>query len=91
MHGKQCVRTPQQRLVRRHADNSDAQAFFNLLIGAELLDKVESGLPTHRERLFPPTETLSMFLVAGTECGSLLPEGRKRRGGETFGGGFVAL
>ncbi len=63
MHGKQRVRTPQQRLVRRHADNSDAQAFFNLLTGADLLDKVESVLPTHRERLFPPTETLSMFLL----------------------------
>ena len=49
MHGKQRVRTPQQRLVRRHADNSDAQAFFNLLTGADLLDKVESVLPTHRE------------------------------------------
>ena len=62
MRGKHRVRTPQQRLVRRHAENSDAQAFFNLLMGAKLLDKVEPVLPTHRERLFPPTETLSMFL-----------------------------
>ena len=62
MQGKPRVRTPQQRLVRRHADNSDAPTFLNLLTGAALLVKVESVLPTHRERLFPPTETLSMFL-----------------------------
>ena len=53
----------QQRQVRSHARNSDAYVFFNLLTGPEFLDKVESLLPTHRERLFPPTETLSMFLA----------------------------
>jgi hypothetical protein len=53
----------QQRRVQSHADNSDALAFFNLLTSSELLDEVESLLPEHRERLFPPTETLSMFLA----------------------------
>ena len=53
----------QQRRVRRHAENSDPYAFFNLLTGPELLGEVESLLPEHRERLFPPTETLSMFLT----------------------------
>jgi hypothetical protein len=51
-----------QQRVRRRADNSDAYAFFNLLTSPELLTEVESLLPEHRERLFPPTETLSMFL-----------------------------
>lgn len=37
--------------------------FFNLLTSAEILDQVEEQLPEHRERLFPPTETLSMFLA----------------------------
>jgi hypothetical protein len=36
---------------------------FNLLTGPELLDRVEALLPEHRERLFPPTETLSLFLA----------------------------
>ena len=36
---------------------------FNLLTGPQLLDRVEDLLPEHRERLFPPTETLSMFLA----------------------------
>jgi hypothetical protein len=53
----------QQRRIREHARDSDAYAFFNLLTGPELLDQVESLLPQHRERLFPPTETLSMFLA----------------------------
>ena len=53
----------QQERVRFHARNSDSYAFFNLLTGPELFDKVESVLPAHRERLFPPTETLSMFLA----------------------------
>lgn len=52
----------QQSRVQKHASDSDAYSFFNLLTGPELLDKVESLLPAHRERLFPPTETLSMFL-----------------------------
>ena len=56
-----CVQ--QQRRVRRHAENSDPYAFFNLLTGPELLGEIESLLPEHRERLFPPTETLSMFLT----------------------------
>jgi len=55
------LQTQQQR-VRRQIDNSDSYAFFNLLTGPELFDKVESLLPAHRERQFPPTETLSMFL-----------------------------
>lgn len=65
----------QQRQVRSQVRNSDAYGFFNLLTGPELFDKVESVLPEHRERLFPPTETLSMFLAQALECRSFLPEG----------------
>lgn len=53
----------QHKRLRQQARNSDAYSFFNLLTGPELLDTVESLLPEHRERLFPPTETLSMFLA----------------------------
>jgi hypothetical protein len=49
--------------VRNHARNRDAYAWFNLLTGPELFAQTESLLPQHRERLFPPTETLSMFLA----------------------------
>ena len=62
MHTNPRARAQQQRRVRHQAGNSDAYAFFNLLTSPELLAQVDALLPEHRERLFPPTETLSMFL-----------------------------
>ena len=53
----------QQRRVRRHATASDAFRFFDLLTSPELFDPLDASLPDHRERLFPPTETLSMFMA----------------------------
>lgn len=51
-----------QRRVKKHTEQVDAFSFFNLLTSPELFAVVEQSLPEHRERLFPPTETLSMFL-----------------------------
>jgi hypothetical protein len=66
MHPNAAGFAQQQRATRRavcaHAANSNAYAFFNLLTGPQFFEQVESLLPPHRERLFPPTETLSMFL-----------------------------
>ena len=53
----------QQHRVQRYAATSDAFSFFNQLTSPDLLDTLETALPEHRERLFPPTETLSMFLA----------------------------
>lgn len=36
--------------------------FFNVLTGPELLEQTEAHLPEHRERLYSPTVTLSMFM-----------------------------
>jgi hypothetical protein len=36
---------------------------FNLLTGRQLLERAEVALREHRERLYPPTETLSMFVA----------------------------
>ena len=64
MHPKRHATALQQRRVRHHAAaHTDAYAFFNLLTSPELLEQVELLLPEHRERLFSPTETLSMFLA----------------------------
>ena len=62
MHPNPRVRVQQQQRIRRRANHSEAYTFFNLLTGPELLARVESLLPAHREWLFRPTETLSMFL-----------------------------
>jgi len=46
--------------------------FFNVLTGPELFELTEAALPEHRERLYPPTVTLSMFvrqaLAADPSC-----------------------
>jgi len=52
-----------QHRVQHYAAASDAFDFFNMLTSPDLLDTLETSLPEHRERLFPPTETLSMFLA----------------------------
>ena len=48
--------------ISRRARRVDAVGFFNLLTGPELLEVTESYLPEHRERLYPPTVALSMFM-----------------------------
>ena len=53
----------QQTRIQKHAKNTKSYQFFNTLTGPELFSEVEALLPEHRERLFPPTETLSMFLA----------------------------
>lgn len=47
--------------VRRRAV-PEAVDFFNILTSPELIATTEAPLPEHRERLYPPTVTLSMFL-----------------------------
>lgn len=87
-----------QRGVRRTALGTDANGFFNLLTNDVLLDQVESLLPPHRERLFPPTETLSMFcaqaLNADRSCQKAVDDAAVKRvlagltPGSTHTGGY---
>ncbi|MDN5881529.1 MAG: IS4 family transposase [Nitrosospira sp.] len=52
----------QQKRIADHVHATDCYGFFNLLTGPELLDVVEAQLPKHRERLYPPAVTLSLFM-----------------------------
>jgi hypothetical protein len=52
-----------QQKIQEYLQNSDSYSFFNQLTSPELLSRVETLLPEHRERLYSPTETLSMFLA----------------------------
>jgi len=63
MHPGRQLRSRQRRTLRRHVRETDAHAFFDLLTDEATLDPVERLLPTHRERLLPPTETLAMFMA----------------------------
>jgi hypothetical protein len=51
----------QERVGRGVCEHS-AVDFFNVLTGPQLLELTEAHLPAHRERLYPPTVTLSMFI-----------------------------
>jgi len=50
------------REIGRRARQVDSMDFFNLITGPDLLETLEGQLPEYRERKFPPTVTLSMFL-----------------------------
>ena len=51
-----------QRRIKMQTEQIGTFGFFNLLTSPELLSKVEQLQPEYRERKYPPTETLSMFL-----------------------------
>ena len=48
--------------IKRRAKSTETVEFFNLLTSPQLLETTEALLPEHRERLYPPTVTLSMFM-----------------------------
>jgi hypothetical protein len=48
--------------ISRSVREVEAVDFFNLLTGPELLAMTDALLPEHRERLYPPTLALSMFM-----------------------------
>lgn len=50
---------PTEQQVR---ESLDAIAVFNLLTDQRFFETVEGCLPPHRERRYPPTETLAMFV-----------------------------
>lgn len=62
MHISRSVLSQQDR-VRHYGSASDAFRLFNRLTSPDLFDMLEASLPDHRERLFPPAETLSMFMA----------------------------
>ena len=51
-----------QQQITKLSIKNNSESFFNILTNDNLFDKLEELLPEHRERVFPPTETLSMFL-----------------------------
>ena len=57
------LKVQQSTFWKLTANNADCHSIFNMLTSEKLLNQVESLLPTHRERMFPPTATLSMFVA----------------------------
>ncbi len=83
-------------ICRGNMPNTSAAAFvrsrrwiyFNLLTSGELLEITDSLLPEHRERLYPPTVALSMFMGTGAGRRRFVPEGGRQLG-RAAGGGTV--
>ena len=75
-----------QRIQKKSGEMGSFE-LFNLLTAPELFDVLEAHLPEHRERHYPPTETLSMFLSqamsADRSCQNAVNNREVRR---TFGG-----
>jgi hypothetical protein len=73
----------QANLIRARSKQSGYLDIFNAITSNVLLDKVESLLPEHRERLFPPTETLAMFvsqaLSADRSCQAIVNQSAVQR------------
>jgi len=59
-----------QSRIGGRAKATQAVEFFNVLTSPELLATTEALLPEHRERLYPPTVALSMFMrqVLEADC-----------------------
>ena len=53
----------QRHRIRQQSRAIHAYDFFNQLTDDDLLEVVDQQLPVHRERLFPPTTTLAMFMA----------------------------
>lgn len=56
--------------IARRSQATQAVEFFNVLTSPELLQTTEALLPKHRERLYPPTVVLSMFMRQVLEADS---------------------
>jgi Transposase DDE domain len=54
--------------IQRSARTTEAVEFFNVLTSPRMLETTEALLPEHRERLYPPTVTLSMFMRQALEA-----------------------
>lgn len=63
MHDTRGSNRHQQGRISQHARSIHSYDFFNLLTGPELLERVEQEAPPHRERLYTPMNTLSLFMA----------------------------
>lgn len=56
--------------IERRARSVQSMEFFNVLTSDALLEMTESLSPAHRERLYPPTVTLAMFMQQALDADS---------------------
>jgi len=70
MNTNQKSKQVQQKSIQTQIHKMDAYSFFNLLTSPKLLSVVDECLPDHRERIYTPTTTLSLFLAQAMNADS---------------------
>jgi len=70
MHSNRQSGRHQQHRIHQRARTIHSYDFFNLLTGPTFFDRIEAQLPAHRERLYAPTETLSLFMAQALSADS---------------------
>lgn len=63
MHRTEAAPRQQHPSPARTIQRGDALAFLDVLTGTEMRDCITPWLPPHRDRLFPPEQTLALFLA----------------------------
>jgi len=93
MHRNNIPLDQQQERIARRIKETGSTCFFNLLTSPQLLDCVEEHLPEHRERLYPPTATLAMFLSQAlnpdASCQKVVNDAAVQRTGDGFSASSV--
>lgn len=57
------IRHSQKKKLHHLAKNTDATHFLNVLSNKGLVETIKKNTPEHRERIYTPLKTLSMFLA----------------------------
>ena len=83
MHTNTKISNYQQNRIKHHARTINGNKFLELLSHPKLFTAIDELLPTHRDRCFPPMETLSLFLTqtmnADSSCQNIVNEFAVRR------------
>lgn len=78
MHTNNKINNYQQNRIKHHAQKASGNQFLDLLNHPQLFTTIEELLPAHRDRCFPPMETLSLFLAqsmnADSSCQNIVNE-----------------
>lgn len=90
MHPNSHSRAQQRQNVKKQIRSTHAYDFFNLLCGPQLQEFVDQHLPAHRERLYAPTETLSLFMAQTLNADSSCQHTVNRHAIERLGNGLRA-
>ena len=78
MHTNSKISNFQQNRIKLHANKTSCNKFLDLLTHPKLFTAIDELLPAHRDRHYPPMETLSLFLTqtmsADSSCQNIVNE-----------------